>query len=207
MAKTKTITVADFTATTATMPDYPWAKSPALWLAARAVLDETDALAIELEDKWGVGRLRLIVDADMRERFDRQRYLLNQAIRHGQTVEDVRREGRRMQAAWRALDKAATAAGHEPRDLQTMEVALSDGTVAVICPVNALGRLRKADGRRAAVYTLEEVARLLEAHKAVVEAKLVWPGATITRIGPPEVRDPLDALDDTRAPLDDELPF
>ena len=41
-----------------------------------------------------------------REKFDRQRYLVNQAIWHGE-LEDVRRETGRMVNAWLALDRVA----------------------------------------------------------------------------------------------------
>jgi ectoine hydroxylase-related dioxygenase (phytanoyl-CoA dioxygenase family) len=54
--------------------------------------------------------LRLLVGPELREKFDRQRYLLNQSIWHGE-LEDVRRESGRMVNAWHALDRAAEAAG------------------------------------------------------------------------------------------------
>ena len=49
-------------------------------IAGKAHLDGVDALAAEMERKWGCDRLRLLVAADLREKFDRQRYFLNQAI-------------------------------------------------------------------------------------------------------------------------------
>ena len=51
-----------------------WANETATWLAGRAALDEADALAIELERKWGCGRLRLLVSPELRVRFDSQRW-------------------------------------------------------------------------------------------------------------------------------------
>ena len=47
-----------------------WAGETATWLAGRAALDEADALAIELERKWGCGRLRLVVPEDSRMTAD-----------------------------------------------------------------------------------------------------------------------------------------
>jgi len=41
-------------------------------LAARSVIDGVDHVAVEMERKWGVGRLRLLVDDDLRQRFDQQ---------------------------------------------------------------------------------------------------------------------------------------
>ena len=63
----------------------------------------------------------------------------------------------------------------------------------------------RADGRCMVVYTLEEVAHILADLPSVNEVKMVWPGATVTKIRR-HVLDPLDViahptgLDDT---LDD----
>jgi hypothetical protein len=61
----------------------------------------------------GRDRLRLLVGPELREKFDRQRYLLNQAIWHGE-LEAVRRESGAWSCAWQALDRAAAAAGKAP---------------------------------------------------------------------------------------------
>ena len=38
----------------------------------KAAVDGVDHFACTMEKKWGVGRLRLLVDDDLRCRFDRQ---------------------------------------------------------------------------------------------------------------------------------------
>ena|SRR5215207_2097869 len=191
-------------------PSRRWPNSYGGYLAGRSAIDEADALAAEMEAKWGCGRLRLLVSSELRERFDRQRYLLNQAIWHGKDVEAVRHEAGRMVKAWRALDKAATEAGKAPLDPQVWEVALDDGGVAAIVPTNAHAGLVRAEGRKVAVYTLEDVARLLSHDRAIVTAKLVFPGATVTAVRK-QPSDPLDAFDNSAQglddPLDDPLPF
>jgi hypothetical protein len=62
----------------------------------------------------------------------------------------------------------------------------------------------KADGRKKVVWSLREVANLIDAHTATIYAKLEFPGATVegveTRIG-----DPLDKLRTSYADLDDDL--
>ena len=60
-------------------PSMPWATTPGLYLAGKEALDDADQLAFELDRHWGVGRLRLLVDGPLREKFDRQRYLYAQA--------------------------------------------------------------------------------------------------------------------------------
>ena len=48
--------------------------------AIRAILDGLDPVAHEMERKWGVGRLRLLVDDSLRARFDAQSDKLAAAI-------------------------------------------------------------------------------------------------------------------------------
>ena len=69
----------------------PWAVTPGSYMSGRAALDEADALEVELSIKWGCDRLRLLVSTELREKFDRQRYLTSQARWHGQ-LDDVIRE-------------------------------------------------------------------------------------------------------------------
>ena len=63
-------------------------------LAIKSVIDGVDHVAVEMENEWGVGRLRLLVGDDMRERFDRQAQLFNEAIITND-VKAVRRHGMR----------------------------------------------------------------------------------------------------------------
>ena len=65
---------------------------------------------------------------------------------------------------------------------------------------------RSKSGRQArnlAVYTLDEIGRLLSHYPAITEAKLTFPGATVEAVRRPD--DPLDAFPDTAAGLDDPL--
>jgi hypothetical protein len=155
-----------------------------------------------MEAKWGVGRLRLLVSPELREKFDRQGYLLNQAIWHGD-VEAVRREAARMTLAWQKLDHHAHQAGASVLSPEVWEVALEDGTVAAIVRD---GMYAKAvpPGRNTAVYTLEEIGRLLSHYPQIAQAKAVWPGATVEAVRRPS--NPLDAFPDTDTGLDDPLP-
>lgn len=183
----------------------PWSQTPGMEIAGRAYIDEADMTAVEMERKWGAGRLRLLVGPELREKYDRQRYLFNQAIWHGD-LEAVRRESQRMVKAWLALDRHADAAGMGKLDSQVWEVALDDGTVAAIVHDHASAAAVHADGRKVAVYTIDEIARLLTAFPALAKAKQVWPGALVTKINQ-TVGDALDGIVDSDAPLDDEIPF
>lgn len=195
-----------------------WARSNGTYIAGRAYLDEAGQTAAEMEAKWGADRLRLLVGPELREKFDRQRYLLNQAIWYGE-LEQVRRESMRMVTAWLVLDKAATAAGKAPLSPQVWEIALGDGSVAAIVPTNDDAHAVNANGlpvvvpgsadhiagRQVAVYTLDEIGRLLTNYPEVAKAKLTFPGATVTAVRR-SVDDPLDSIHDTSTDLNDPLP-
>jgi hypothetical protein len=181
-----------------------WSRTHGSYLAGRACIDEADLTAAQMETRWGAGRLRLLVPAEMREKFDRQRYLLNAAIWHGD-LDAVCREAKRMVTAWLALDKAATAAGKAPISPLVWEVALADGTVAAIVPGDDHAHAVIAEGRALAVYTLDEIARFLSAYPDIAKAKLTFPGAEVTAINK-SISDPLDAIRDgvnLNDPLDD----
>lgn len=182
-----------------------WARTHGTYIAGRAYIDGVDETAAEMEAKWGCDRLRLLVSPDLREKFDRQRYLLNQAIWHGE-LEEVRRESNRMVNAWTALDRAAAAAGKLPLAPEVWEVPLEDGSVAAIVQDQAQARAVVSQGRAVSVFTLEEIGRLLSNYPEIAKAKLAFPGATITAVRR-SVDDPLDAVQDTDHALDDPIGF
>jgi len=182
-----------------------WQSSPAVYLAGQAAIDEMDKVAIELERKWGVGRLRLLVPLDVRERFDRQRYLVNHAIAQG-SLEEVRQQSARMVKAWRALDELASAKGQPVQSNDVWEVVGPAGAVYAICRSVDDARLVKPEGRLVNVYTLDEIARLLDAFPTVAKAKRVFEGAEVIRVRT-HVSDPLDGLPDAVTPLNDPLPW
>lgn len=180
-----------------------WARTNGMYIAGRAYLDGADETACEMEAKWGADRLRLLVSPELREKFDRQRYLLNQAVWHGE-LEDVRRESGRMVNAWVALDRAATEAGKQPLVPKVWEVALADGRVAAVVQTDHDAAAVNGEGRQVVVYTLEEIGRLLSAYPDIAIAKATWPGATVTAIRR-SVEDPLNAIADTDLKLDDPV--
>ena len=178
-----------------------WASSNGTYIAGRAYMDEADNLAADMETKWGCGRLRLIVGPELREKFDRQRYLFNQAVWHGE-LEDVRVQSQRMVNAWRALDQAAEAAGAEKLNPAIMEVVLDSGVVAAIVPDLHHAQFVKREDRRMDVYTLEEIGRLLSGFPALAKIKESFPGAEVVRCKR-SIDDPLDAIADTAEGLEE----
>jgi hypothetical protein len=115
-------------------------------------------------------------------------------------------EADRMMKAYRALDRAAEAAGQWGLATEVWEAVTPDGTVVAVVRNDLDLRKVIAEGRHVEVYTMVEVARLLAAFPEVVAAKVSFPGAQVERVsGPP--RDPLQAVPDSRAPIDDAIPF
>jgi len=116
----------------------------------------------------------------------------------------VRTEARRMASAWRAVDRAATEAGAQPVSPDVWEVAL-DGKVYSLVRTADEAHALAADGRAREVWTLDEVARALQAFTSASAIKLAFPGAQVVAIRAPS--DPLRGVPDSNTPLDDVIPF
>lgn len=168
-----------------------WDDTHASYLTGRAHIDGAAKLGVDAEAHWGCGRLRLLVDPDLREKFDTQRSRLQTAIETAQNLEDVVREADRMANAWRRLDQEARAAGHPPLAVTVWELTLKDGTVAAIVQDTAIAKDVIANGRKLAVYTLDEIGELLSHYAGVISAKLAFPGAEVVQVRK-TVSDPLN---------------
>ncbi len=170
--------------------------SRAVYSSIQAVIDGVDIDAVEMEKKWGVGRLRLLVSDDLRERFDRQGEKFNRAV-WAADVGDVRKHGNGMHRAWLALDEAATEAGARPLDPVVWETRIGDRVLAIV-QTTAEAHAISSDGRAREVWTMEEIGRVLVAFSQQVgEAKQVFPGCEVVSVRPP----PFDEL------TGDDLPF
>ena len=173
-----------------TAPAPKWDATHYAYVTGAAALTSLDLVAQAAEAKWGADRLRLLIPESLRARFDSQRLKTNAAIERG-SLEDLRREATRMQAAWRAADAAATGAGASILPADVWEVTLDDGSVAAIVRDEAEIGLVAAEGRQVAVYSLAEIGRLLSRFPALSQAKETWPGARVTALRNAP-RDPLD---------------
>lgn len=182
-----------------------WQLTPGTFIAGQEEVDDLDLVAIDMERKWGCDRLRTLVPKDLREKFDRQRYLVNQALWHGD-LEAVKRETRRMISAWRALDRAAEAAGATTLSPEVWECVGKQGEVYALVRGGNEARAVTASGRFVKVYTLDEIANLLDGFPELSKAKDVFPGAMVYKVRT-RVTDPLDGLPDSKEPLNDPLPF
>ena len=165
------------------------ASSTAQWThdRKRAVIDGVDRVAFDMERKWGVNRLRLLVDDDMRERFDRQLRRWSDVIWDGEA--DLRVVEETAQATirgWEALDLGATQAQAKPLAPEVWEHAMDDGRVLAVVRSTAEAHHVARDRPGMLVWTMAEVARLAFDNSLVNAVKDAFPGAEVARV----TRDP-----------------
>lgn len=149
----------------------------------KQALHDLDTLAQAMERKWGIGRLELAVPVALREKFRRQLVKLDEALSGKDAQEQLTQIGG-MSRAWQALDAKAAAEGVEPAPPEWWEVRLEDGSVAVLIrDSHEWPRVQQmASLRRLAVFTGDEIGRLLTAYEGIVKAKLEFPGAVVERV-------------------------
>ena len=144
------------------------------------MVEGVDQVAVAMERKWGVGRLRLLVSDLLRAKFDEQKDRLDQAIA-GNHEGYVRIHADGMRRAWEALDRSAREAGETPLAPTVWECVLPD-TGEIVSLVRTEAEAHHV-ARQCRVFTLDEIATLIAGlGDAVLEAKKQFPGATLTGI-------------------------
>lgn len=156
---------------------------------SQIALERLDEVATQCERRWGVDRLPRLVPIDLAERFYRQLDKLNAAIEEeatGGSMANVEHEAGRMENAWRALDAAAEAAGAEEASGLYLSARMVDGRSLVICSdLEAVGVWRMVNpDQPAAVWTLEEIVRVLEGFDLVNRTKHLFEGAVVADVRP-----------------------
>lgn len=139
----------------------------------RSALEGLDAFVHQLECIWGAGRLRLLVDDDLRLRFDRQVRKSNDCLWSDEaTADEVIQNVHALGRGWQALDHAARVAGYQPRPPEVIEFRLRDGRVGAIVHDDPDGFVHrqqaKADGREVFVWTVKDIAWLIEKHADIL---------------------------------------
>lgn len=150
----------------------------------------------KVERKWGVDRLIWVVGGDLRDRFEKQMLLLNEAI---DKMEDVEHQVDVTLRGVAALEQAAIAGGVQPLSGEWIEGNMPDGRVLAVVPNDYEVSRVKRDNREMVVYSVDEIGRLLaewDEGKAVDAVKTVFPGATVEKV---KTR--------TEKELNDEIPF
>lgn len=174
--------------------------------------EAADAQRIEMERKWGVGRLEALAALHapvLLARFRGQQARWRAALKDAWEADFLTRDALTlaeqktgsMQRAWLALDASAEEAGHRAIAPWVWEARLEDGTVAAFVQTDAEASKVIAEGRHVLVYTLDEVAALLQLVPTVLSAaKVEFPGAKLQMPHPYyRSKEPI--------PWDDPIPF
>jgi hypothetical protein len=160
-----------------------------------------DELTDAMDRRWGVGRLRHLIDPELRAKVDAQRLKTTQAIRSG-SIDDVLVQCRRMCNALRAADEAATRAWATAPASRVMACVTPAGRRLVIVQGDDdIASVPLADGDSA--YSLEEIARMIDGMPAIVrEVKSKFSRSRV------EMLKPAAAIDsDWNADEGDDIPF
>lgn len=157
---------------------------PADLQLAQAILDGVDAAVSTAERTWGVGRLRLLVDDDLRARWDRQWRAWCRAC-EAYDLAAIRDQGAAVRRAIGVLEAAATAAGHRPLRPDVWEVGY-EGRAIAVCRTSAEAGVVARERRDLEVWTVQELVRVaLSGRAAVSAAKQHFPGSEVLALRSP----------------------
>ena len=147
----------------------------------RSLTEGLDYLAREMEIKWGVDRLPLLVSDQMRAAFYRQKDLLDEALQSGDlTLIDIQVGG--MKRAWQALDQEATRSQQAVLSADIWEVRLpvSGRVVAIVKTSAEAHAIARPDLE---TWTITEIAQLIDGmDESLTKIKQLFPGAEVTAI-------------------------
>ena len=171
----------------------------------RAALATYDAKVRASEVKWGIDRLPLLVEADLRDRFWAQMDVLNKAIDKGSGVEVEEAVASTIRGV-EALERRAIELGAEPVSGEVWEETTPKGAVVAVCRDRAeIAKIRDS-GRIDRVYAMSEIAAIVEAFEegkageTTKKVKSLFEGATIESVKK-------KSKEEIIAELNDEIPF
>ena len=145
-----------------------------------------DAIAAELELRWGAGKLETLVTPETAAKFESARAKLDVAIFNRDPEVVIQRAGV-MVRGWKALEAEALRLGHKPMPPElwyaTAPAEFGDEQMQfVIAKDNSAATLAQTD---LPVYTVTEVARIIRSWRGnlgVDTVKDIFAGAEIIRI-------------------------
>lgn len=145
-----------------------------------------DAIAAELELRWGAGKLETLVTPETAAKFESARAKLDVAIFNRDPELVIQRAGV-MVRGWKALEAEALRLGHKPMPPElwyaTAPAEFGDEEMQfVIAKDNSAATLAQTD---LPVYTVTEVARIIRSWRGnlgVDTVKDIFAGAEIIRI-------------------------
>lgn len=160
----------------------------------QVIIKCVDQRGRDMDERWGIGRLPMLVPIEWAERFHAQHKLFNTAVWEFDP-RLVRQHGEAMLRAYEKLDELAREGKGEPLPVDQWEFETEQGLVILVRDLRDTGRAQR-HGREAQVWALDEIANVIRCHPILAAAKDAFPGAQVVSVRPNKT---------TLAELDDEL--
>ena len=145
-----------------------------------------DQVVIRCEQKWGVDRLPKLVPPETASRFGSAKAKLDAAI-EVDDADEVARRASVLARGWEALDKEATAAGHEPSEVDAWIWRDENDQPHAFVRDTADALKYMQNHKNVVVWSMPEIVRtaaafLEEAGKLGEKVKTTFPGAAVVDI-------------------------
>ena len=165
----------------------------------QVIIKCVDQRGREMDERWGIGRLPMLVPIEWAERFHAQHKLFNAAVWEFH-LPLVRQHGEAMLRAYDKLDELARGSKGEPLPVDQWEFETEQGLVILVRDLRDTGRAQRF-GREAQVWALDEIANVIRCHPILAAAKNAFPGAQVVSVRPSKTT--LAELDDVLS----DIPF
>lgn len=153
-----------------------------------AWIETVDERARECNRKWGHNRLPHLVPLDWLDKFRSQKRKWELACFEccgsllAEDRERVRKQAEAMLRAFDKLETLAVAEGYLPTPPNEIEFELSDGTPVILVRTRAEMAQIDPAGRKAQVWSLEEVATVIAKFPMIAATKDAFPGAEVVQM-------------------------
>jgi hypothetical protein len=148
-------------------------------------IEPLDKVAVDMERKWGVGRLQRLVTPELSAKFSSAREKLNDAIRDNDLEQVVHRAGVVIRG-WQALDKAATEAGRKTYPEAVWSKRFKGRTYTVVLDRADVSKVAFDNEAPEHVVTIDELLTVwddFQGRRVIEQTKGLFPGATVERVG------------------------
>lgn len=157
-------------------------------------ISKLDQVAFAMEKLWGVNVLPLLVDDELRAKFEKMKKRLNKSIEGGLDV-NIEKRCAAMARGWKALDTSARLRGNKPTG--NVWVGWHPSGAAVCVTAHGAKIVDLPDGVLS--FSVDELVAMIPPQ--IVQIKKSWKDSTVKRLGdsePPKKGE---------VPFDDALPF